>query len=167
MKLSFDLNVDDWVAFQQYYRGKKTPLYNVVYPLLLILGVLSIAIFVYNIIVPKDTTTFWVSGVCILVLMYVLYIRKKSLYAVKKAGMDIQEKNPEAFGPMILETDANGITIQSQKSSKAIAWSDLGKLEENKLYFFLYSKKGVVYIIPKRGMEDLSGLRGELTNNIE
>ncbi len=86
---------------------------------------------------------------------------------VRKAGLAIQEKNPDAFGPMTLDMNAQGMTIQSQKASKTISWDEMDRFEENNYYFFLYSKKGIVYIVPKRDLDNESGFRSELTNNIE
>ncbi|MDR1370331.1 MAG: YcxB family protein [Dysgonamonadaceae bacterium] len=167
MRGSFNLTIDDWVAFQQYQRSKKTPFYNVVYPLILCLGIALVAINVYHIYMYEVNNTTWFSSVVLIGLLYVLYIRKKALSKVREVGLDLQQKHPEAFGPMRLEMNANEFTIQSQETAKTILWEDMKGFEENKCYFFLYSKKGVVYIVPKRGIEDISGFRSELTNNIE
>jgi hypothetical protein len=166
MKFSFDLTVDDWVAFQQYQRGKKTPFYNVLYPLIISLGIALVVINIYHIYAYEISNVTGFSFIVLLGLIYVLYIRKKALTKVRKIGLDLQEKHPESFGPMSLDVDADGLTIQSQKTGKSILWEDLKGFEENKYYFFLYSKKGVAYIIPKREMQDISEFRSKLTNNI-
>ena len=168
MKFSFNLNVDDWVAFQQYHRRKKIPFYGMIYPTLIVLCIVLAFLCVRQYLLIKVMTTMiWVNGACLLTLLYVLYIRKKSLDNVKKAGLAIQEKNPEAFGAMTMEVTAQGLTIQSPKASKVVAWEEMGKFEENAKYFFLYSKKGVVYIVPKREIDNESGFRAELTYNIK
>ena len=168
MRFSFNLNIDDWVAFQQYHRSKKVPFYGMVYPAIVVMCVVLVALCVgYYIHFREVSTVVWVSGACFLTLLYILYIRKKSLDNVKKAGLAIQEKNPEAFGTMTMEVSAQGLTIQSPKASKVVAWDEMGKFEENNKYFFLYSKKGVVYIVPKREIDNESGFRAELTYNIK
>jgi hypothetical protein len=168
MTFSFNLNVNDWVAFQQYHRGRKIPFYNAVYPLIIGMCIALVAINIgYHIHFQTVSNVTWVSGACFLTLLYILYIRKKSLDNVRKAGLEIEKKNPEAFGLMSLNTDSDGITILSRKASKTIFWKEMDRFEENKYYFFLYSKKGVVYIVPKREMEDQDGFRNELTNYIE
>lgn len=168
MTFSFNLKVNDWVAFQQYHRGRKTPFYNLVYPLIIAMCIaLAVICIGYYIHFRTVSTVIWVSGACFLTLLYILYIRKKSLDNVRKAGLEIEKKNPEAFGLMSLNMDSSGMTILSRKASKTILWKEMDRFEENKYYFFLYSKKGVVYIIPKREMEDQSAFRSELTNYIE
>ena len=168
MKFSFNLNVDDWVAFQQFHRGKKIPFYGIVYPAIVVMCIALVGLCIgYYVHFREVSTLVWVSGACFLTLLYILYIRKKSLGNVKKAGLAIQEKNPEAFGTMAMEVTAQGMTIQSPKASKIVTWEEMARFEENKQYFFLYSKKGVVYIIPKREMGNESEFRAELKNNIE
>ena len=168
MRFSFNLNVDDWVAFQQYHRSKKIPFYGMVYPAIIAMCIALVVLCIgYYIQYQVVSTTIWVSGACVLALLYILYIRKKSLDNVKKAGLAIQEKNPEAFGAMTMDVTAQGLTILSPKASKVVAWEEMGKFEENAKYFFLYSKKGVVYIVPKREIDNESGFRAELTYNIK
>ncbi len=170
MKFSFNLTVDDWVSFQEYQKGKKTPFYTAIYPLLI---VMSIGLVLLNVVyysyyqTDKIISMTWISLACLLVLLFILNIRRESMKQLKKAGSDIQSKHPEAFGSMTLETNENGLEIQSDQTSKSLAWNEIQGYEENKNYFFLYSKKGVAYIIPKRGMKDQSEFMNILNYKVE
>ncbi len=160
MNISFNLNVDDWVAFQQYYQAKRAPFYKAVYPLIvgLISGLVVINIIYYFYFKVVSAIT-WISFILVAVFIYLLYLRKRSLDRVKQAGLEVQKKHPEAFGVMKMDFEANGINIQSQQTSKFIPREEMSQFEENKHYFFLYSKKGVVYIVPKRDIDNTSSFR--------
>ena len=167
MTISFNLKVDDWVAFQQYHRGQKIPFYNIIYPAIIVLCLFLAGICIgYCIYYRTNSSVVWVSAACFLTLLYILYLRKKSLAHIREIGLELEKKNPDAFGLISMNIDQDGITVLSRKISKTIPWKEMDRLKENKSYFFLYSKKGVVYIVPKREIKDQSEFRRELTNYI-
>ena len=154
MKIAFDLNVDDWVAFQEYYGRKKSPiLYKWMQPLYIILAITLLVMGVWQVIIMGYTKYTMFILVCLAAMLFMLYIRKKAKDKVRQAGLDLEKKHPEAFGPMTMDFEERGIDIQSQKNSKSIAWDELHHYEANKDYYFLFSKKGIIYIVPKRAIE--------------
>lgn len=167
MKFSYNLTVDDWAAFQQYYRGKKHPFYSAVYPMILSLSAILLTTNIYYVYLYGFSKLTLISAIVLIILLYVLQIRKKSLETIKNAGLELERKHPEAFGMMNIELNENGIDIKSQQTSKYMTWDEMDKFEENKKYFFLYSKKGMVYIVPKQEINDMvSSFRNNLINYI-
>ena len=166
LKLSFNLSVDDWVAFQQYHRGKKAPLYKLAYPLIVSLSIVLLALNIYDMIVHGVSKLTGFSLVVLAALAYILFIRGKAIKQIKKTGLDLQQKHPEAFGPMTMDFTEEGLNIQSNQTSKLVSWEEVEQYDENKNYFFFYTSKGIVYIIPKKNIEDASLFRGLLINYI-
>lgn len=150
MKVTFDLSIEDWMAFQEYYKGKKAPFYKFIMPLLIICAVVII---VLNLIYLQDKEASLmtiISFFLLLTIFYLFFLKKKSKTQLKKVALEIKERNPDAFGPREMVFNENGIDIQATNSHKTLTWEDMDQYEEDKDYYFLFSQKGVVYIIPKR-----------------
>lgn len=156
MKISFNLTVDDWIVFQQFFRGKKSPFSRWIVPIIItcmVWIVLFNAYLAYAKVDDESPMRVWISIAVFFIFAYLLYIRRKSLKRVKEAGLEIEKKHPEAFGSMIMELNEKGIDIQSSQTAKFLTWEEMGTYDKNRKYFFLYSRKGVVYIVPKRALE--------------
>jgi hypothetical protein len=95
-----------------------------------------------------------VGAVCVAILLYLIYLNSKTKSRLTKAGMDLEKKNPDIFGPMTMNMDEKGIDFQSQNNTKFLPWEEIDKYDSNKEYYFIYSKKGVAYIIPKRNIQE-------------
>ncbi len=150
MKISFDLEVEDWMVFQEYYRGKKIPLYKALMPLLFITAIVLIIINAIY-LSYQNVSIFTVFSCFILItILYIFFVKKKSKESLRQRGLAIKVKNPEAFGIRQMTFNDKEIEISTLSSNKTLPFSELEKYEEIKDYFFLYSRKGVVYIIPKQ-----------------
>ena len=153
MKLAFDLHTADWVAVQKYFKDKKNPSWRM--PLFVICAAILI---ILNILYLLNNEPSWMTGVSaivILCLVYIWYLRAHSIKQLDKMAQEIQTKNPEAFGRREMELNDAGISITAHGASKSLAWDEMSSFEDAKDYFILFSKKGVVYIVPKRAIEDV------------
>ncbi|MDR1719440.1 MAG: YcxB family protein [Dysgonamonadaceae bacterium] len=154
MEILFDLTVDDWFIFQQYFRGKSSPVYKLIFPMIITLSLLLLVLTAIQLACYGFHKILWLSVVTFLILLYILYIRKRSMNAIRKKGRSIQEEYPDSFGRKVMKLDKNGFSIATETATKQCAWCEMLEFEETKRYFYLYSNKGVVYIIPKRNVED-------------
>jgi len=159
MRIAYNLTIEDWVNFQEYYLKKKAPISRFMTPILTILLVCNIIIGIYMEFILKAGSYNYIFFICILILAYLLYLKIKTRKKLLKSGEELRRRNPGAFDSMNMNFTENGIDIQSQTSSKSLQWKEVDKQESNKDYLFIYSKKGMVYIIPKR---DLNGNEKEL-----
>ena len=153
MTVSFDLDIDDWLAFQEYFKGKRAPLYKWL-PTILIL--LAISLVVFNVIYlfyREASLVNIISLGFLLAIFYMLYLKKKATSHVRKMAAEIKLKHPEAFGIHEITFDGDGIKIKNEHTDVSLEWDDMNTYDENKDYFFLYSKKGVAYIIPKKKID--------------
>ncbi len=166
MKLSFDLRTDDWVLFQEYFKEKKAPLYKYLTPLLIFSAVMLATmngLYIYY----QSTSYVTLFSLCLLaIVLYLLYLKGRMKGRLKKTAIDIQSKNPEAFGPREMDFNNRCVEITAGNSHKILAWGELSGYNQNKDYFFLYSQKGMVYIIPKRDLEDVPGLEEILNEHL-
>ncbi len=154
MKILFDLTIDDWIAFQEYYKGKKAPLYKILMPLLgIIAGLLVILNAIYLLKYEASLVTV-ISGVFLFLIFYLFFLKNKSKDQLRNMALDLQSRNKDAFGPREMTFDEKQIVIKTDNNSKTLSWKEIVQWEEDKNYFFLYNTKGVVYIIPKR---DING----------
>lgn len=154
MTIHFNLTVEDWLAFQDYYKGKKAPLYKILMPMLGIIAGILVAINVLYLMHYEASTVTVFSGILLLLIIYLFFLKKKSDKQLLQAALDMKAKNPDAFGQRDMTFDEKQITIQAANSSKVLPWEEVEQWEENKAYFFIYNAKGVVYIVPKRSIKD-------------
>lgn len=159
MHIAYNLTVEDWVNFQEYYLKKKAPLFSYITPILTILLVCNIVLGIYMEFVRETEGYNFVFLICIFVLAGLLYLKIKTRKKLMKSGEELRQKNPGAFDSMEMNFSEEGIAIQSQHNSKSLGWEEIDHYESNKDYVFIYSRKGMVYIIPKR---DLNGKKNEL-----
>ncbi len=166
MKIRYNLDVQDWVSFQQFFRGKKAPLNNLATPLIIFCSVFMLVLNVFYIHYEGLNLMSFISGIILIILLYLLYVKVRSGKQLQDAGNKLKKKHPEVFGEMAVEFNNTGIYIQSTASSQSLAWNDMDSFDENKSYFFMYSKKGMAYIIPKRDLdvETVNKLREFLQN---
>jgi hypothetical protein len=161
MTIKFDLDINDWIAFQEYYRSKKIPVYKFLMPALFISALLLVGL---NVVYLHRQEASWftiTSGVLLLFISYLFLLKGRSRSQWRKMALKIQIKYPDAFGPREMTFDDNGITIQTSNTSKVLPWGVIDKQEENKDYNFIFTKSKTVYIIPKNKIKgDLSKISG-------
>lgn len=160
MHISYCLTAEDFVNFQEYYMKKKSPIAGCLQPLISTLLVCNILFGIYLYLTQGVTTYTYVTLICILLLGLFLVFRGQGRKNLLKAAKQIEKDKPGAFGNMTMDFSQKGIDIHSSTQNKFLTWGDVDKYEENKDYIFLFSKSGMVYIIPKR---DISFSTEEMT----
>ncbi|MDR1121552.1 MAG: YcxB family protein [Dysgonamonadaceae bacterium] len=147
--IRFELSINDWIAFQEYYRSKKAPIYKFLMPALFISALLLIGL---NVMYLHRHEASWftiTSGILLLFISYLFFLKGRSRSQWRKAALKMQAKYPDAFGPREMTFDDDGITIQTANNSKILSWKAIDRQEENKDYNFIFTQNGTVYIIPK------------------
>jgi len=153
MKIAYNLTAQDFVNFQEYYMKKKSPLAGclqpVIFATLLANVILGLGLYFYQ----GLTTYTYICLICIFLLGLLLIARGQQKKNLIKAAQQMEKDKPGAFGNMTMEFFEDGVKVQSTTNHKFLEWNEIEKVDSNKNYFFIYSKKGMVYIIPKRSLE--------------
>ena len=154
MTIHFNLTIDDWLAFQEYYKGRKAPLYRILMPLLGISAVLLVILNILYLMNNPASLMTTLSGIMLLSIFYLFFLKKRSTKHLRKAALDLKSKHSDAFGQREMSFDEKQITIEAGNSIKELPWEEVDRWEENKEYFFIFNAKGMVYIVPKRSIKD-------------
>ncbi|MCC8146345.1 MAG: YcxB family protein [Bacteroidales bacterium] len=162
MKIAYNLTVADWVNFQEFYRRKKTPLIGCLEPMIYVLTALNVVVGTWHFISYGPSIYTAICLICIGVLLFLIYAQRKSKKNLYSAGQAVADKNPDAFGSMTIDLEESGLHVVSQNNTKDLSWADIDTYDSNKDYFFLYSKKGYVYIIPTKDISSETELKAIL-----
>ena len=155
MLIQFDLTIEDWVNFQEYYKAKKAPLYKLLMPILGITAAMLICLnVIYWIYTQQASLVTVLSGIFLLLIIYLFIMKKKSVNVLRKAAANLKEQNPNAFGTRQMTFEDEKITIVAGNTETVILWKDIEQWDEAKDYYYIYNTKGFVYIVPKRAIED-------------
>lgn len=151
MKISFDINVEDLIAFNNHYystdpRVRKQILrYRIIIPVFYLLcGVM----FSYN--GDYWNWTFLIGfGVAALLwsLFWPMWGRKRWLKRVRKEIL--QPENSLWFGRRDMELDDEEVTVVTEKGTETCLWSAFIKSSEAEDYFFLFQTPRQALVIPK------------------
>lgn len=161
MKIAYKLTAQDFVSFQEYYMKKKAPLAGCIQPVTIIMLLCNVVIGTVLYFYHGVTTYTYVCLLCILLLGILLIGKGQTKKRLLKTALQMEKDKPGAFGNMTMEFSDKGIEIHSSVSEKFLTWEEVDKSDSNKDYYFIYSKKGMVYIIPKR---DISISESEFTD---
>ena len=152
MKIAYHLTTTDFVKFQEYMRKQKSPAYRAMVPILGLLGVLNF-VFLFCLNVYYSNTSYnWIFGICILLLVFLLYLNAGTKKRLSKMAEELKTKNPDLFGTTDMELNEEGIRIKTLKHEKFLKWDEVGKYDTPKDLFVIFSKKGVAYVIPTRNI---------------
>ena len=159
MKISYNLDVEDWVNFQEYYRKKKAPLYGCMIPLLTLLFVCNVITGIYMTFIYKGENQYsWVLLICIALLLFLLFMQMRTRKRLTKAGNKLKKESPDVFGHTEMEFFEEGFEIKTENGKKFLKWADLENYDQTKEYVFFFSIKGYAYIVPKKNINDLPRL---------
>lgn len=155
MKISYNLTVEDWVAFQEYYRKKRSPLYGCMMPILTLLLACNVIIGFYMVFIYQGAREYnWLFVICIIILGYLLFLNSRIRRRLTKAGNALKEKNPETFGETSMEFFEEGFEVKTANHRKFLNWEDIEEYDEKRDYIYFFSKKQLVYILPRRDVPD-------------
>lgn len=162
MQIAYKLTAEDWVHFQEYYTKKKAPLAGCLQPLIAITLIGNVLFGAYLYFQQGVTTYTYVCLVCILLLGFLLIIRGQSKKNMLKAAKQMEKDKPGAFGDMTMNFDKQGVDIKSSTNSKHLNWDEVDSYNSDKTHYYIFSKKGMVYIIPKRDINSEEEFRAVL-----
>jgi|GEM_PF-1613249 hypothetical protein len=164
MHIAYTLTAQDFVHFQEYYLKKKAPLVGCLQPAILLILICNIITGVALYFYQGVTTYTYVCLVCVILLGIVLIGKGQAKKKMTKAALKMEKEKPGAFGDMTIDLDEKGMQVHSSTQEKFLSWNEVDHQESNKDYFFIYSKKGMVYIIPKRDIQVSDSEMNELLN---
>ncbi|MDL2223155.1 YcxB family protein [Bacteroidales bacterium OttesenSCG-928-M11] len=150
MKIAYKLTAQDFVSFQEYYMKKKAPISGCLQPSIIIMLLLNIVIGIALYFIHGITTYTYVCLFCVLLLGILLIGKGFAKKRLLKSAIQMEKEKPGAFGNMTMDFSNKGIDVHSSTQEKFLKWEEIDKFDSNKHYYFIYSKKGMVYIIPKR-----------------
>ncbi len=150
MKISFDTNREDMVAFNlHYYDTDPASIKNrrqgrFVIPVMLVL----VAVLGYN--RSGNWMPFvWFGGIALLWILLHPWWRRSGLNSLIKAEFNNPD-NENLFGERTMEFDDEKVTIETDKSYETMQWSIFIRAFETPDHFFLYIAKRQAHVIPKR-----------------
>ena len=152
MKIAYHLTTTDFVKFQEYIRKQKSPAYRAMVPILTLLLSINIVLFLCLNIYYSNLEYNWIFILCILLLVFMLYLNAGTKKRLSKMAEELKTKNPDLFGTTDMELNEEGIRIKTLKHEKFLKWEEVGKYENPKDLFVIFSKKGVAYVIPTRNI---------------
>lgn len=146
MKINFDIDINDQVAFYEHYQstdGKRSHLKNKV----ICGGIPAVCLFLF---VARDSiigAAIFAGIVGIICYISFSYIRRDEfIKGIKKLnGLD---KKQDSFGNRSMEIQPNGLSISSSETSVFHKWSALKKITRTKGYIFICISPILAYIIP-------------------
>lgn len=164
MKISYNLTAQDFVSFQEYYIKKKAPIAGCMQPV--IVSILGCNILFGIILYFRNgvTTHTYVFLACALLLGLLLILKGQNKRKMLQAAIQMEKDKPGAFGNMTMDFGDKGIDVRSSTQEKFLTWEEVERHDSNKEYIFIYSKKGMAYIIPKR---DLQGMDDQLLHILD
>lgn len=139
MKVSFDLNREDFADLQK-YDFKKNRLKKVIIVMIGTLVVLQLAL-------NSDGFDLFATIISSLsAIIAIVLVVKRSLNRTYK----IPDKNGAILGEKNFEFSEEKIIYSSNNSEGSYKWTTILSLEESKKSFFLYIDKHMAILIPKR-----------------
>lgn len=162
MSICFDLTIEDWLAFQDYFRKKKAPVYRLLMPILGITAGLLIILNVLYLLHYEASMVTVLSGILLFFILLLFYYRSKSKKTLYNMAVELKKSHPEVFGEREMVFDEQQISIITPSNTQVIPWSQVEQWEESKQYFYIYNTKGIVYIVPKSCLSDYDEFVGTL-----
>ena len=146
MKIQFDLDIDDQVAFYEHYQstdGKRSLLKNKI----ICGGIPTVGLFLF---VARDSiigAAIFAGIVGIICYISFSYITRDSfIKGIRKLnGLDKKQKS---FGNRSIEIQTDGLSISTSDTSVFHKWPALKKITRTKDYIFIWISPLLAYIIP-------------------
>ena len=151
MKIEFDFDIDDWMAFQKYYilNSKQVKRSKIFTTLLLpvIFSIFSLIDIINGNFSPARLVFY---GIIFLLWIFInpKWMNRKMLKQVKK--MINEGDNSGIFGKHEIDFEEDRIIWKNPESEEKVKWSGVKKLGETDNYYFLYVTAVSAIIIPKQ-----------------
>lgn len=151
MKISFDFEMDDWMAFQAHYLKTNTYFKVVSWMMTLILPVALFSSIIFQ-EMKELTRTVMIGFVLVMSGLWVVFLPRFMMNQVMKRTRKMIENgdNSGFIGPQEVEFSEEGIIHTAPASQTTYQWKGIVKFQENEDYFFLYVTAVSAIIIPKK-----------------
>lgn len=151
MQITYDFDIEDWVAFQRHYI-KNAPAFRrnrIIAQLLPLTILLFLILFdVINGDFKPFTLIFYVVISALWVFLYPKRMIKRTIDNARK--MIEAGDNSGLLGRQELILGEDAITAINENSEQKTKWSGIKKLEETEAYYFLFESAISAIIIPKK-----------------
>jgi hypothetical protein len=150
MKISFELTIDDWMAFQKHYLStskqfKQTKIFVIMMvPVILLI----FSLFQYF----KGEFNYYTIAIYIIISLFWFFFYPKQFdkSCLKKTKKMLEEGNNSALlGIHNIEFNDDYFFVKEPGSEYKTNWSAINKVEENDKYIFIYITSVSACIIPK------------------
>lgn len=155
MTIEFDLDIEDWLAFQEFHlsNNKKLKQWKVISMLAVPLA--SAIIILTN---KWFDTTFMIVLV-IVSIAHVLYVHKTFTSRYLKRAKKMLKDNTGIIGRQTFQFTEEFILMSKLNTETKTNWNGINEILENENYYFLFVSSISAFIIPKRKIEnDLEAL---------
>ncbi len=154
MKINFNFELNDWMAFQEFHLSeskqfKKTKLISTLtVPIVYGLFILNDAIKGELDIIPTSIFT------VISILWMIYYPKRLTIRTLKKVKKILEDPvNSKIIGEHTIELSGQGLKITKPESENFINWNGLIRIAETKNYYFIYNTSISAIVIPKLKIE--------------
>lgn len=150
MKISFELTIDDWMAFQKHYLSTSKQFKKTKILLVMILPIILLIFLFFEYF--KGEFNYYTTTVYIIISLFwvFFYLKRFDELSLKKTKKMIEEGNNSALlGTHNIEFSDGYFSVKEPGSEYKTNWSAINKIEENEKYIFIYITSVSACIIPK------------------
>lgn len=162
--LLFDLDIDDLLAFQDYYNENSTEFKRMQLIIRFLLPVICLLIFLFFCYKDGIQTALIIGALYLPIsIWWIIYmpklVRKNSLKRNRKA-LEKQQKTDPSFGYRDMFFDDDGIRIKNKGIDTSIKWSRVVRIVQKEDYFYLFLSDREAFIVPikKIGLSEKEAL---------
>lgn len=168
MKLEFDFDLNDWMAFQENYldNSKQFKRTKRIVTWMLPFVAISVIVIEYNLGTFKPLLAALLLPAC--VLWVIFYPKRFKNSTMKRAKKLLSEgDNSSYLGKHEIEITTDLIKTTVPKSSSTMSWDGITKSIETDQYYFLYTTVASALIIPKFKLNITDAEKSELDRLIK
>ena len=150
MKISFELTMDDWMAFQEHYLSQSKQFKQ---SKIFVIVMLPVIFFIFSLFqyFEGDLNYYTLAIYIVISLFWIfLYPKRFDKSCLKKTKKMLEEGNNSALlGKHDIEFSDDSFFVKEPGSEYKTNWSAINKIEENEKYIFIYITSVSACILPK------------------
>ncbi|NRA38034.1 MAG: YcxB family protein [Planctomycetes bacterium] len=169
MKVSFELTMDDWIAFNTYYLYNSKEVRRTKTCVQLFAPALVLMLLMYSFVNDEMTVIPTVLLLLYAVAWFVFYPKRFYKNAIRKTMRIMKEGDNSGFlGAHEISFNDEGFTCVEPESTQMYKWSAVKQTGENDDYIFLYVTAVSAVILPKeKFFSDLCDVKNILIKYID
>lgn len=154
MRISFNLDINDVLAFQSYYNENSAPFKKSLIFIRFLLPVFCILIFLIFFFKDGPTVSLYVFGLFYLAvsIWWILYIpertKKNVLKKNRKELLKQQQNDPSSFGHREMIFADEGVSLKTSTTDFFTKWMKISRVVQYEKHFFLFLSEREALIIP-------------------